>query len=446
MRILTILSLIISTLIAGIAVQPVMSSDDAKNKLSISSDDEYKKPAWRDIVSGATPLRVLIAGHQQSFGWKSNDAVTITDKNYKVLFNCTTAHNYTLEKTIDNLYKVRRDGVSVLKVPGEIILIGKKVMTFTTATDSYIIDPGISVSIVINGALHASRLIDLEDYTRLVSQGEAPRKFPREVLRAHAVLARTYPLTKLAKHADEHADVCATIDCQTCSYGKYPCKEWDDALKATDGIYLKNSTGLPADVYYSNSCGGMSDDAGYIWGPEYARPYLRPISDVIGKTTYCAGDPKYTWERKFTIEQVNKLVAMNLPIINNDPTAVIKNVTDIRVEVKSPGGRGYITRIEGDNSSLIVRTEAIRWLFGSGKPAHDGLPSDLFVITPDKDAKGKLTGFTFNGTGCGHGIGMCLWGAVGRAKAGQNYRTILHTYFPTAMLSDENKNVASPSR
>jgi stage II sporulation protein D len=34
------------------------------------------------------------------------------------------------------------------------------------------------------------------------------------------------------------------------------------------------------------------------------------------------------------------------------------------------------------------------------------------------------------GRGNGHGVGMCQWGAIGRARAGQDYRTILTSYFP----------------
>jgi stage II sporulation protein D len=34
------------------------------------------------------------------------------------------------------------------------------------------------------------------------------------------------------------------------------------------------------------------------------------------------------------------------------------------------------------------------------------------------------------GRGHGHGVGMCQWGAIGRARAGFDARTILRTYFP----------------
>jgi stage II sporulation protein D len=37
---------------------------------------------------------------------------------------------------------------------------------------------------------------------------------------------------------------------------------------------------------------------------------------------------------------------------------------------------------------------------------------------------------TIRGNGNGHGVGMCQWGAVGRARAGQDFRTILRAYFP----------------
>ena len=34
------------------------------------------------------------------------------------------------------------------------------------------------------------------------------------------------------------------------------------------------------------------------------------------------------------------------------------------------------------------------------------------------------------GAGAGHGVGMCQWGALGRARAGFSYQEILSAYFP----------------
>jgi stage II sporulation protein D len=40
------------------------------------------------------------------------------------------------------------------------------------------------------------------------------------------------------------------------------------------------------------------------------------------------------------------------------------------------------------------------------------------------------------GGGWGHGIGMCQVGAMGRAEAGQDYRTILEAYYTGARVMD----------
>jgi stage II sporulation protein D len=41
-----------------------------------------------------------------------------------------------------------------------------------------------------------------------------------------------------------------------------------------------------------------------------------------------------------------------------------------------------------------------------------------------------VTQLTINGSGNGHGVGMDQWGAIARARAGQDVLTILHTYYP----------------
>ena len=48
-------------------------------------------------------------------------------------------------------------------------------------------------------------------------------------------------------------------------------------------------------------------------------------------------------------------------------------------------------------------------------------------VTQNGDVVGRLV---VDGHGAGHGVGMCQWGAIGRARAGQGYVKILTTYFP----------------
>jgi SpoIID/LytB domain protein len=53
----------------------------------------------------------------------------------------------------------------------------------------------------------------------------------------------------------------------------------------------------------------------------------------------------------------------------------------------------------------------------------------MFVV--DRDG----AGWVLRGGGWGHGAGMCQWGAVGRAGAGQGYRDILRAYYSGAEVA-----------
>ncbi len=48
---------------------------------------------------------------------------------------------------------------------------------------------------------------------------------------------------------------------------------------------------------------------------------------------------------------------------------------------------------------------------------------------------GTVTQLVAEGSGAGHGVGYCQWGAIGRARGGQDARTILSAYFPGTTLS-----------
>jgi stage II sporulation protein D len=52
-----------------------------------------------------------------------------------------------------------------------------------------------------------------------------------------------------------------------------------------------------------------------------------------------------------------------------------------------------------------------------------------------RSAKLRRHGVEFEGTGSGHGVGLCQWGARIQAEAGRGYETILRYYFPGATLS-----------
>ena len=59
------------------------------------------------------------------------------------------------------------------------------------------------------------------------------------------------------------------------------------------------------------------------------------------------------------------------------------------------------------------------------------LNSTYFTVRRPPTARGESAPVeTLEGRGYGHGVGMCQWGAIGRARAGHDFRTILRTYYP----------------
>jgi stage II sporulation protein D len=62
------------------------------------------------------------------------------------------------------------------------------------------------------------------------------------------------------------------------------------------------------------------------------------------------------------------------------------------------------------------------------------LRSTDFVVKLSRRG-GRIDRVTIEGRGYGHAVGMCQYGAIGRARAGQDYATILTSYFPGTTLS-----------
>jgi stage II sporulation protein D len=63
-------------------------------------------------------------------------------------------------------------------------------------------------------------------------------------------------------------------------------------------------------------------------------------------------------------------------------------------------------------------------------PGGEILNSTYFSVQTESRRDGSLARLVVKGNGYGHGIGMCQWGAIGRARAGQSARAILATYYP----------------
>ncbi|HLG06825.1 MAG TPA: hypothetical protein VI383_11845, partial [Gemmatimonadales bacterium] len=86
----------------------------------------------------------------------------------------------------------------------------------------------------------------------------------------------------------------------------------------------------------------------------------------------------------------------------------------------------------GARSSLAVTGAVARQLFRL--PDGGLLRSADFTVQLTRDGE-RIVQVTLEGAGAGHGVGLCQWGAIGRARAGVSYREILSAYFPGTELS-----------
>jgi SpoIID/LytB domain protein len=417
----------------------------------------YTAPDWHAVLAGKAPLRVLVASRQPMLAWKGTAAVKVVDPGTKkALYTAKAGETLGIARNaLDMTIWLRKDGTNVCGLPPAVRLESAAPLSLWTRTpDAWTSWPApLTVTPLADGTFSTAVELPLDDYVRTVLPSEVVKTFHPQMLRAQAVVARTYALCKLGRHADEGADVCAFEHCQMYNPAIARTAATDDAVTSTRGLIVLYRDKL-AEPYYSSCCGGISDDAGYVWGPEYARSYLTGVLDVplkkaaedttpaevLGcKDGFCAPSKSFRWTRSYTAADLNALVAKNLPLVTGDAKVRIRTVTNLTIEERTPFGRVSTLRVEGDGASVLVYGDAARWLFGEGAPGPNGLWSSLFDLTLARDKAGKITGLTIRGAGRGHGIGLCQWGADGRARAGQTYRQILHAYYPGTRISDEKK-------
>ena len=260
-------------------------------------------------------------------------------------------------------------------------------------------------------ALQVVNLVDLETYVASVLSSEVSPNWPTESLRAQAIVVRTYAThARLAARVrdydlsdDTSAQVYRGVDALAPSL-----------LGAADDTrgQIVSAAGVPAEVFYSSSCGGHTASSSELSGLP-APSYLAGVWDLDPSgRAYCANAPYFRWKNSVSAEAMSRIVGVPADQLNG--IAVAERWPDGRVRTVSFSGAGTTTTMDG-------RTFYSRALAQLG---YKVIPSALFEVSRDGAS------FDFVGHGVGHGVGMCQWGAHGRADAGMNATQILGAYFP----------------
>ena len=320
----------------------------------------------------------------------------------------------------------------------------------------------------------AVNTIDLEDYLCSVISSEMNANSPMELLKAHAVISRSWAIRAMENPNHEGFHVCADDHCQRYEGLRRMNERAVEAVHATAGqvltypplVHRPLSLGTSSlgtsicDCRYHKCCGGRTEiwstcwediDVPYIQSVEC--PYCNPKrikalsshserpSDFLLSTCLNDYDQETTdfhdWQVSYTADELSE-------IIRSKSGVDFGLILDIIPLKRGVSGRIYQLKIVGSKHTEIIGKELKirRWL------SRTCLYSSWFDVekTPSPSRQGSLPlhggvgggFFTLHGHGWGHGAGLCQIGAAVMAAEGKTYEEILSFYYRGAALQHIN--------
>ena len=251
-----------------------------------------------------------------------------------------------------------------------------------------------------------------------------------EALKAQAVVSRTYALRNLRRRAALGFDLHAGVADQVYSGTGSETPEGLEAVRSTRGMVL-TYRGAPIDAFYFSTCGGQTADGVEAFRAA-SRPYLRSFPDVDGAgAAYCRISPRYRWREEWTGDALRGTLRRTLPPATGVSGEQVGEVRDVWVAQRTGSGRVGRLAITLRSNQVMVDGPAVRQVL---RPASgELLRSAAFALTATGAGRG-ITRLVAEGSGAGHGVGLCQWGAVGRSRAGHDFQRILAAYYPGAAL------------
>lgn len=289
--------------------------------------------------------------------------------------------------------------------------------------------------ILRGGAVTAVNVVGLEDYIAGVVGVELGLRPADEIeaLKAQAVAARTYALRNRGKWASSGFDMAGSVSDQGYRGVDAENSTILRAVRETAGEVLTYQ-GRVIDVFYHSTCGHSTATPEEAFATVSSRPYLQSVSDQIGDRFYCDASPHFRWVVEWEAEELRAILRETLQqAIGIDPEDV---ALPTALEVYRVGESGRVTemRIVTESGEIPVTGPRIREVLR--RPDGGSLRSNAVTFsTVDGPIGPRLRA---SGAGFGHGVGMCQWGAIGRARAGQSYRTILSHYLPGTSIEKNN--------
>ena len=298
-----------------------------------------------------------------------------------------------------------------------------------------------------------------EQYLESVISSEMSATSSVELLKAHAVISRSWLLSQMQKRQqseggnnffsfikkddelikwydrEDHTlfDVCADDHCQRYQgITRATSHSVADAIKATRGQVLIYSESIDSnspyggelcDARFSKCCGGRTEEFQYCW-EDTPKPYLTSVEDPFCNTSdkrilrqvlndYDQETPDfYRWTVEYTQAELSELINRKLKLDLGD-------ITDLIPLERGKSGRIWKLQIVGTKRTFTIGKELeIRRAL-----------SETHLYSSAFDVEHKGDRFILHGRGWGHGVGLCQIGAAVMGEQGYNYEEILLYYY-----------------
>ncbi len=322
----------------------------------------------------------------------------------------------------------------------------------------------------------------LEDYLTSVISSEMSANSGLELLKAHAIISRSWLMAQVLKNSklpadyqsiyatdsefirwydrEDHTnfDVCADDHCQRYQgITKQTSPKVIEAVKSTSGMVLMHNNNI-CDARFSKCCGGATETFENVWEP-VSHSYLQAFSDSKTATL-----PDLTDEHKAT----NFIYSSPDAFCNTTDTEILSQVLNNYDQETPDFFRWKVTYSQQELASLIAEKRGINFgaiidliplergksgriirlkIVGTqhtmviGKEleirktlSQSHLYSSAFVVEKEQDNSNIPTTFHFIGSGWGHGVGLCQIGAAVMGAKGYDFKAILMHYFRGAVL------------
>ena len=235
------------------------------------------------------------------------------------------------------------------------------------------------------------------------------------IFEVQALVARTYALANVRRHAAEGFDLCSRTHCQIYRPPAATAR-WREAIetaveRTSESLIAYNNAPILA-LFHAN-CGGGTSAAHDVWGGT-SRPYLVAVEDRA------CDIPSAHW-------RVSIARADLVRVLDADKrTSVGGRLDSIDVLEADRTGRVMLAALTGARSP-VVRGEELRGILGRAFGVRS-VRSPRFTVTRKGTREG--TEFIFEGSGFGHGAGLCQFGAMTRLRAGASARDVIEHYYP----------------